>query len=67
MKPNHVDAFVAAELAKDALQIFLNHYSHVDCSVQPGTEWASTWDCACNDQCPACGVKDIEPYSSEEV
>lgn len=28
-------------------------------------EWESTWSCACNDQCPKCGMKDIEPYESQ--
>ena len=46
---------------------YLNHYRHADCPVDPGTEWTDTWDCACNDQCPACGIKDIEPYDSEEL
>lgn len=47
--------------------MFLNHYHHLDCPKQPGVEWDDVWDCACNDQCPACGTKDIEPYESEEV
>lgn len=47
--------------------MFRNHYHHLDCPKQPGVEWIDTWDCACNDQCPACGTKDIEPYNSEEI
>jgi hypothetical protein len=32
-----------------------------------GTEWVDVWSCCCNDMCPKCGTKDIEPYKSEEV
>lgn len=31
------------------------------------TEWVDVWSCCCNDMCPKCGTKDIEPYKSEEV
>jgi hypothetical protein len=40
---------------------FLNYYVH--CS----TEWTDEWDCMCNDQCPECHTKDIEPYQSQEI
>ena len=42
---------------------FINYYR---CSEE-GEEWASVWSCCCNDMCPKCGTKDIEPYKSEEV
>jgi hypothetical protein len=48
-------------------QLFINYYRHDDCSVEPGVEWEDEWSCACNDECPACGTKDIEPYDYEEV
>lgn len=32
-----------------------------------GEEWADVWSCCCNDRCPKCGIKDIEPYRSQEV
>lgn len=35
----------------------INHYLCPEC----GTDWADTWECACNSECPACGIKDIEP------
>ena len=28
-------------------------------------EWVDVWSCCCNDMCPKCGLKDIEPYKSE--
>lgn len=34
-----------------------SHYLCPDCDH----EWSDTWSCACNSQCPACGIKDIEP------
>ncbi|MFV1943447.1 hypothetical protein VPH49_21785 [Pseudomonas luteola] len=40
-----------------------NFYECPNC----GTEWEDTWDCACNDQCPECGAKDIEPYDSQDL
>jgi hypothetical protein len=42
-------------------------YRHDDCEVQPGIEWDDIWDCACNGQCPACGMKDIEPVDWDEI
>jgi hypothetical protein len=30
-------------------------------------EWVDVWSCCCNDRCPKCGIKDIEPYKSESV
>jgi hypothetical protein len=32
-----------------------------------GTEWADVWSCCCNDMCPKCETKDIEPYKSKDV
>jgi hypothetical protein len=46
---------------------YLIQYRHDDCEVKPGVEWYDTWSCACNGECPACGVKDIEPIDWEEV
>jgi hypothetical protein len=40
---------------------FLNYYVHCR------SEWTDEWDCMCNDQCPVCRTKDIEPYQSQEV
>lgn len=44
------------------MTIFLNEYR---CTC--GEEWSDEADCMCNDQCPACGQRDIEPYNSEDV
>ncbi|HXM15351.1 MAG TPA: hypothetical protein VN933_08925 [Candidatus Eremiobacteraceae bacterium] len=42
---------------------FINYYR---CPFD-GTEWADVWSCCCNDMCPRCGKKDIEPYKSTEI
>jgi hypothetical protein len=39
------------------------YYSCPEC----GTEWSDTHSCACNGQCPECGVKDIEPNEYEDT
>lgn len=40
--------------------MFRIHYEHCDIS------WDDTWDCACNDHCPACG-HEVEPVRYEEI
>lgn len=45
---------------------YLIRYQHLDCEVDPGVEWYDVWSCACNGECPACGVKDIEPVEWTE-
>jgi predicted RNA-binding Zn-ribbon protein involved in translation (DUF1610 family) len=40
---------------------FANLYSCPKC----GESWEDEWSCACNDECPQCGTKDIEPVESE--
>jgi hypothetical protein len=42
---------------------FINYYR---CPYD-GTEWADVWSCCCNDMCPKCRIKDIEPYKSDQV
>jgi hypothetical protein len=42
---------------------FINYYR---CPFD-GTERADVWSCCCNDMCPRCGKKDIEPYKSTEI
>lgn len=41
----------------------LNYYECPQC----GTAWEDEWDCACNDTCPACGTREIEPHHWEEL
>jgi hypothetical protein len=48
-------------------QMYLIKYRHDNCEVKPGVEWEDTWDCACNGQCPECGMKDIEPCDYDEI
>lgn len=43
---------------------YRNHYRHTDCEVDSDIEWDDEWDCMCNSECPACGIKDIEPYDA---
>lgn len=40
----------------------INYYQCPECQ----TLWEDVWDCACNDECPNCGIKDIEPYDSRD-
>lgn len=42
-------------------ETYFVRYQHVDCKVHPGIEWYDSWSCACNGECPACGMRDIEP------
>jgi hypothetical protein len=42
---------------------FVNYYR---CPFD-GTEWTDVWDCCCNDMCPLCEHKDIEPHDSLEL
>lgn len=42
---------------------FVNYYR----CPRDGEEWADVWSCCCNNRCAKCGLKDIEPYKSEEV
>ena len=44
-------------------QKYINYYR---CPYD-GTEWVDVWSCCCNDRCPSCGTKDIEPYKSEDA
>ena len=37
--------------------------NHYQCSC--GEHWDDTWDCCCNDECPACN-SEIEPYISDD-
>lgn len=56
-----------ADSEEDDSPRFENFYRHDDCSKQPGIEWNSSADSRCNDECPACGLKDIQPYKSEDM
>ena len=42
---------------------FINHY----CCSRCQTRWSDRWSAQCNDRCPSCGLKDIEPYASEDA
>lgn len=42
------------------MQYFIR-YRHLNCMIDPRIEWFDVWSCACNGECPVCGMKDIEP------
>ena len=48
-------------MAQDEIITVRNFYVHC------GETWEDDWSCGCNDMCPKCQTKDIEPYHSEEV
>ena len=29
--------------------------------------WTDAWSCACDDECPDCGARDMTPYDSEDL
>lgn len=46
--------------------MFIVHYAHYDCPVNPLVTWTvenGPEYGACNDECPECGTRDIEPVS----
>lgn len=42
---------------------FLNFYRCDSCS----RIWTDEWSCACDDQCPYCGNRDMTPFNSEDL
>jgi hypothetical protein len=51
------------EEEKEEKQKYINYYR---CPYD-GTEWVDVWSFCCNDMCPKCETKDIEPYKSEDI
>jgi len=49
------------------MSLYIIKYRHDDCKVKPGIEWTDSWLCACNGECPACGIDDIEPVDWDEL
>lgn len=41
----------------------LNHYTCPGCDH----DWDDAWDCACDDDCPACGMRHISPHDSTDL
>ncbi len=58
---NGVVTTVAPELLKQ--RMFLNHYLCPAC----GYEWSDMWSSTCDDECPSCGKRNVQPYESEDV
>jgi hypothetical protein len=42
---------------------FRNHYRCERCDG----EWTDEWSCMCDDDCPACGLRHMSPYSSDDL
>lgn len=42
--------------------IWRNRYRCDECNE----EWADTWSCQCDDECPSCG-NDFSPYQSDDL
>jgi predicted RNA-binding Zn-ribbon protein involved in translation (DUF1610 family) len=40
-----------------------NHYTCPRC----GHDWYDEWECQVNDECPECGLSDIQPDESREI
>ena len=70
---------VAGEIAQDCLRsfnssadrrqsapapssMFVNHYCCPDCD----RAWSDTWSAQCDDDCPECGSRHIEPFHSDD-
>lgn len=41
---------------------YRNYYECARC----GYEWEDEWSCMCDDDCPDCGARHMEPYDSDE-
>ena len=42
---------------------YRNFYECARC----GSEWADTWSCACDDDCPHCGARHMAPHQSDDL
>ncbi len=42
---------------------FRNYYECPECHET----WTDDYEATSNDECPTCGIKDIEPYQSEDI
>ncbi|MDE2380417.1 hypothetical protein [Bradyrhizobium sp.] len=42
---------------------FINHYECDRCDRR----WTDEWSCACDDECPHCGFRDMTPFDSEDL
>jgi hypothetical protein len=51
----------------DHERFVLIRYEHTECTVNPTVTWYDVWSCTCNGQCPACGMKDIEPIEWKDA
>ena len=46
-----------------APKLFRNFYECPECHAT----WDDVGECTCNDACPHCGLKDIQPYESKDA
>lgn len=42
---------------------FRNQYSCTEC----GTNWNDEWSCMCDDDCPHCNARHLEPYDTIDL
>jgi LmbE family N-acetylglucosaminyl deacetylase len=42
---------------------YRNHYECASC----GHQWEDEWSCMCDDDCPDCGARHMEPYDADEL
>lgn len=44
-------------------------YTYQNCYECPrcATTWEDEWDCQCDDDCPACGMRHISPFESFDL
>jgi len=47
----------------DLRKCFMNHYACPACA----TRWSDCWTAQCNDRCPSCGLREIEPFASDDA
>jgi len=59
-KLNYATEIQVLSDVKTKVLLFRNHYRCPKC----GAKWDDVWSCACNDECPNCNEKDIEPERS---
>ena len=45
------------------MALFRNFYRCERC----GHQWQDVWGSQCDDDCPACGARHMQPYKSENV
>jgi hypothetical protein len=65
LDPDELQSFVVSfeENDPESFPRFENHY----CCPSCGNEWSMKWDSMCDDECGACGAKNISPQHSDSL